>query len=76
MFSRSFDNDDLLPKIRRPVLITHGVADAIVKSAAVDQHKSAMPHAQVQLMANTGHAAFWDDAQGFNERLHVFCESL
>ncbi len=26
-----------------------------------------MPHAQVQLMANTGHAAFWDDASGFNE---------
>jgi non-heme chloroperoxidase len=72
VFSRSFDNDDLLPKIRRPVLIKHGVADAIVKSAAVDQHKSAMPHAQVQLMANTGHAAFWDDAQGFNECLHVF----
>jgi len=37
---------------------------------------AAMPHAQVQLMANTGHAAFWDDAAGFNERLHAFCESL
>ncbi len=76
LFSRSFDNDDLLPKIRKPVLITHGAADAIVKPAAVDQHKAAMPHAQVQLMANTGHAAFWDDAPGFNQRLHAFCESL
>ncbi|HVI78163.1 MAG TPA: alpha/beta hydrolase, partial [Candidatus Acidoferrum sp.] len=27
MFSRSFTNDDLLPKIRRPVLITHGALD-------------------------------------------------
>jgi non-heme chloroperoxidase len=76
MFSRSFSNDDLLPKIRKPVLITHGAADAIVKPAAVDQHKSAMPHAQVQLMANIGHGAFWDDAAAFNERLHAFCESL
>jgi non-heme chloroperoxidase len=76
LFSRSFHNDDLLPKIRKPVLITHGAADAIVKRAAVDQHRAAMPHAQVQLMANTGHAAFWDDAAGFNERLHAFCESL
>jgi len=76
LLSRSFDNDDLLPTIRKPVLITHGAADAIVKPAAVDQHKTAMPHAQVQLMANTGHAAFWDDAAGFNERLHSFCESL
>ena len=76
LFSRSFSNDDLLPKIRKPVLITHGAADAIVKPAAVDQHKAAMPHAQVQLLANAGHAAFWDDAPAFNERLHAFCESL
>lgn len=75
MLSRSFDNDDLLPKIRKPVLITHGIADAIVKPAAVEQHKAAMAHAQVHL-AKTGHAAFWDDAAGFNERLHAFCESL
>jgi pimeloyl-ACP methyl ester carboxylesterase len=75
LFSRSFHNDDLLPKIRKPVLITHGSADAIVKPAVVDQHKAAMPHAQIHLM-HTGHAAFWDDAAGFNERLRTFCESL
>jgi pimeloyl-ACP methyl ester carboxylesterase len=76
LFSRSFHNDDLLQKIRKPVLITHGAADAIVKPEAVDQHKAAMPHAQVQLMANTGHAAFWDSAPDFNERLRAFCENL
>jgi non-heme chloroperoxidase len=76
LFSRSFHNDDLLPKIRKPVLITHGAADAIVNPAVVDQHKAAMPRAQIQLLANTGHAAFWDDAAGFNERLRAFCESL
>jgi pimeloyl-ACP methyl ester carboxylesterase len=76
MFSRSFSNDDLLAKIRKPVLITHGAADAIVKPAVVDQHKSAIPHAQVQSIANVGHGPFWDDAAGFNERLHAFCESL
>jgi non-heme chloroperoxidase len=48
LFSRSLSNDDLLPKIRKRVLIMHGAADAIVKPAAVDQHKAAMPHAQVQ----------------------------
>jgi pimeloyl-ACP methyl ester carboxylesterase len=76
LFSRSFDNDDLLPKIRKPVLITHGAADAIVKPLVVDQYKAAMPHAKVQVIANAGHAAFWDDAEGFNERLRAFCESL
>lgn len=76
MFSRAFDNDDLLPKIRKPVLITHGGADAIVRPAIVNQHKAAIPHAQLQLVANSGHAVFWDDAAGFNERLSTFCEKL
>jgi non-heme chloroperoxidase len=76
LFSRAFHNDDLLPKIRKPVLITHGSADAIVKPAIINQHKAAMPHAQVELMANIGHAAFWEDAEGFNDRLREFCRSL
>jgi len=76
LFSRSIHNDDLLPKIRKPMLITHGAVDAIVNPAVVHQHKAAMPHAQIHLMPNTGHAAFWDDAASFNERLRGFCESL
>jgi pimeloyl-ACP methyl ester carboxylesterase len=76
LLSRSFDNDDLLPRIRKPVLITHGAADAIVKPAAVDQHRAAMPHAQLQLLENAGHGPFWEDAAGFNDRLRAFCASL
>jgi len=76
LFSRSFDNDDLLPKIRKPVLITHGADDAIVKLSAVDQHKAGMAHAQIHRMANAGHACFWDDAASFNRRLRAFSESL
>lgn len=76
LFSRSFDNDDLLRKIRKPVLITHGVEDAIVKPAVVDLHKAVMAHAHIHLMANAGHAPFWDDAASFNQRMRAFCESL
>jgi len=72
MFSRVFDNDDLLASIRKPVLITHGTSDVIVRQEAVEQHKSAMPHAQIHMMANAGHAAFWDDAPAFNARLREF----
>lgn len=75
MFSRAFSNDDILPKIRKPVLITHGVEDAVVKVEAVDQHKRAMPHAEVQVIPNVGHAAFWEDTPAFNERLHAFCDT-
>ena len=76
LFSRSFDNDDLLQGIRKPVLITHGAEDAIVKPAAVDQHKAGIAHAQIQMMGSAGHAPFWDDATTFNRRLRVFAESL
>ena len=43
LFSRSINNDDFLPKMRKPVLITHGAAAAVVKPAVVAQHKGAMP---------------------------------
>jgi pimeloyl-ACP methyl ester carboxylesterase len=76
LLSRSLDNDDLLPKIRKPVLITHGADDAVVRPAVVDQHKPRMAHAQIHVMANAGHAPFWDDAASFNRRLRAFSESL
>jgi pimeloyl-ACP methyl ester carboxylesterase len=76
LFSRAFDNDDLLPKIRKPVLITHGMDERVVKPAAADQHKAGITHAQIQMMANAGHAPFWDDAPAFNQRLQMFAESL
>ena len=76
LFSRSLDNDDLLPKIRKPVLITHGAKDEIVKPAAADRHKASIAHAQVHIMVNAGHAPFWDDAATFNRRLREFLESI
>lgn len=76
LLTRPLDNDDLLPKIRKPVLITHGTDDRIIKPVAADRHKAQMPHAQMHMMANTGHAPFLDDAAGFNVRLRDFAASL
>lgn len=76
LLSRSLDNDDLLPGIRKPVLITHGMKDAIVSPVAADQHKASIPHAQIHLMRDAGHACFWDDAPAFNERLQTFAERI
>ncbi len=76
LLSRSFSNDDLLPRIRKPVLIVHGAQDAIVRPAVVDQHKAGIAHAEVQVMPNAGHAAFWDDCATFNERLGAFAERV
>lgn len=76
LLSRSLDNDDLLPQIRKPVLIMQGAEDAVVKPLAVEQHKAALPHAQIQIVPNAGHAPFWDDAAGFNRCLHAFSAGL
>jgi len=74
LLARSLDNDDLLPTIHAPVLITHGMEDAVVDPAVVEQHKAILPHAQINLVPNVGHAVFWDDPPAFNERLRRFTE--
>lgn len=76
LLSRSFDNDDLLPRIRKPVLIVHSTRDAVVKPSVVDRHKAGLPHAQIQMMANAEHGVFWDDAATFNRHLRAFSTGL
>jgi len=76
VFSRSFDNDDLLRRMRKPLLITQGLADEVVKPAAADRHKASAAHAQVEKMAGAGHAPFWDDAAAYNRQLRAFAENL
>lgn len=76
MFSRTIDNDDVLPAIRKPVLITHGASDAIVKVDVVEQDRALLPNAEIQIMPNAGHAPFRDDASSFNRRLSAFTENI
>jgi non-heme chloroperoxidase len=75
LFSRSFDNDDLLPTLRKPVLITHGTDDAVVKPAVIDRQMDRMRSARIRMLA-TGHACFWDDAAAYNRCLQEFVGSL
>jgi len=72
LFSRTLENDDLLPKLRKPVLITHGARDAIVLPEAARQHARAIPHAKLSLYPNVGHAPFVENAPRFNRELRAF----
>ena len=67
---------DLMPKLRKPVLITYGANDAVVKQSVIEQQMSSLANSQVQIMANAGHAPFWDDAPTFNQRLRAFAQSV
>jgi non-heme chloroperoxidase len=75
LFSRVLDNDDLLPRLRKPVLVTHGSADAVVKADVIDQQMSRIGSVQIRMMA-TGHACFWDDAPAYNKYLRQFVEAV
>ena len=76
LFSRTIDNDDLLPTIRKPMLITHGAADAVVKLEVVEQHHRLVPQAEIQIMPNVGHAPFREDPSSFNRRLGAFADEV
>jgi pimeloyl-ACP methyl ester carboxylesterase len=76
MFSRVLNNDDVLRAIRTPVLITHGTEDAVVRLAAVDQHRANLPHAQIHIMQNAGHVAFLENPEPFNQRLAEFSRAV
>jgi pimeloyl-ACP methyl ester carboxylesterase len=74
LFSRVFDNDDLLPQLRTPVLITHGADDAVVKPAVIEQQMSGIRHAQVHVIPDAPHACFWSAAASYNALLREFAE--
>ena len=76
LLTRVVDNDDILAMIAKPVLVTHGALDAVVRPEVVAQHRAAVPHAQVHIVPDAGHAPFWDDAAAFNRRLDAFCDEV
>ena len=69
MLSRSIDNDDLLQELRKPLLITQGAKDKIVRIRAAEEIKAAVKHATLVLMEGVGHAAFREEPEKFNARL-------
>jgi len=76
LLGRAVSNDDLLPRLRRPVLITHGDEDAIVLPAAAEHHARLVPHARVARYPGVGHAPFWEAAPRFNAELRAFARAL
>ena len=72
MLSRAVDNDDLLPTLRKPLLVIQGAADKIVRVRAAEQIKSAVSHATLVVVNGAGHALSTEDPEKFNVRLGDF----
>lgn len=76
LFARSVDNDDLLPKLRKPVLLTHGEADGVVLPAMARHHEDLIADARLSWAPNVGHMPFWEDSERFNEDLRGFARQV
>jgi pimeloyl-ACP methyl ester carboxylesterase len=74
--NRQLDNDDLLPTLRKPTLITHGIDDAIVLLGMAKHNAEKIKHAQTSYYPNIGHAPFWEEADRFNRELRAFAASV
>jgi non-heme chloroperoxidase len=74
LLSRAIDNDDLLPTIGKPVLLTHGANDAVVRLSVNDEQMSRMPTAEFRVIESAGHACFWDAADAYNRALREFVQ--
>jgi non-heme chloroperoxidase len=76
LFDRTVDHDTLLARLRRPVLITHGLEDEVVLPVMADHNASTIRHAQTSYYPGIGHAPFWEATARFNTELHTFAASL
>ena len=76
LLNRTLDYDTLLARLRKPVLITHGLEDEVVLSVMADHNASIIRHAQTSYYPRIGHAPFWEDPDRFNTELRSFAASL
>ncbi len=76
MVARSVSNDDVLSRLERPVLITHGEQDALVLPTAAHHSAARIPHARISLYPRTGHSPFWEQPERFNRELADFVRGL
>lgn len=76
MVTREVSNDDVLSRLERPVLVTHGERDGLVLPEAARQHAALIPDARLSLYPEVGHSPFWEDPERFNRELREFVRGL
>jgi pimeloyl-ACP methyl ester carboxylesterase len=58
--------------VKCPVLVTHGLADAVVLPASAERSLSLVAHAKASWYEGCGHSPFWEDTPRFNRELADF----
>lgn len=72
MFSRNFDNADVLGEVSVPALLVQGEADRIVRPRAAEVLADLVPGARLLSLDGVGHAPFLEDPERFDAALAEF----
>jgi pimeloyl-ACP methyl ester carboxylesterase len=76
MLTRTLDSTPVWAAYRKPALVIHGAADAIVLPASADWHASQLPQAVLKRYPGVGHAPFAEAAETFNADLRAFASTV
>jgi pimeloyl-ACP methyl ester carboxylesterase len=76
LFARNLNNDSVIEKIRKPMLLTYGQQDRIALPTMCTHIAGLAKHAQASSYSKVGHAPFWEAPERFNRELREFRESV
>jgi non-heme chloroperoxidase len=75
LLARSLNNDSVIEKMRRPMLLTYGQQDRIALPRMCTHITELARHAEVSSYPGVGHAPFWEAPERFNRELRAFRDS-
>jgi pimeloyl-ACP methyl ester carboxylesterase len=76
LLSRHLNNDPVIERMHKPMLLSHGEQDAIVL-LSMGQHVAGLAkHAQLSVYPHVGHAPFWEASERFNRELREFRDAV
>ena len=75
-FGRTVDNDDILAKITKPTLLSHGENDRLLLMTMAEFHKEKIGHAKLSRFPDAGHILFWEVPERFNSELRSFAAEV
>ena len=76
LFSRHLDNDLVIERMRKPMLLSYGEQDAIVLLSMGHHMASLAKQARLSVYPQVGHAPFWEAPERFNRELREFREAV
>ena len=76
LFSRHLNNDPVVERMRKPMLLSYSERDPIVL-LSMGQHIAGLAkHARLSVYTHVGHSPFWEAPERFNRELGAFREAV